>query len=77
MFFSRIVTEPVDNDEKLMKEILELESQIINKKKELRDLRKQAILKYCEELKDGDILYNLYNNTCYVYLGNNLLQTED
>ena len=63
--FKKVVTEPID-DKKLIEEIQELENLINNKKKVLRDLRKQAVSKYYEEMNYGEILYNLYDHTIYI-----------
>ena len=66
MILNRVVTEFVD-DVKLVKEIEELREQIYNKKKELSELRKSAVSKYCTELTNGELLHNLYCNSYYVY----------
>lgn len=69
LVIQRIVTEVVD-DVKLVKEIENLKEQIKNKTKELKRLRKDAVLKYCPELTNGELLYNTYCNSCYVYVSN-------
>ena len=69
MVSPRVVTEIVD-DAKLVEEIEELKEQIEIKTKELKKIRKDAVLKYCTELENGEFLYNTYCNSCYVYIGN-------
>lgn len=66
---NRVVTEFVD-DAKLVEEIEDLKEQIENKTKELKRLRKDAVLKYRSELTNGELLYNTYCNSCYVYISN-------
>ena len=63
--FKKVVTESID-DKILIEEIRELENLLNDKKNQLRELRKQGVLKYCEEMNYGEILYNLYDHTCYV-----------
>lgn len=67
LVLNRVVTEFVD-DAKLVKEIEDLKEQIENKTKELKRLRKDVVLKYRPELTNGELLYNAYCNSCYVYI---------
>ena len=77
MVLNRVVTEFVD-DTKLVKEIEELEEQIYNKTKELKELRKNAVSKYRTELVNGELLLNLYCHSYYMYdaINNELIDFE-
>ena len=76
MVSPRVVTEIVD-DAKLVEEIEELKEQIEIKTKELKKIRKDAVLKYCTELVNGEVLYNTYCNSCYMYISNDLYEFNE